>query len=467
MRPSRCAALTLALIGIASRVAADPPAAGGDAVDIPAAPAPVSDADAHVRAADDRAQAAEDRARAAEDRARAADDRAAARSERDGLVIGGYVQAQYQQDDLSQDQVAQGGTQLNQDQFVVRRGRLSVARSWEHAAVAFELDANTVRGASVGLRRAEASLVWPGADAALPQAALTVGLTDIPFGFELLESSRARLFNERSLASLAFFPGEPDVGARIWGGVKQFRYQLALDNGEPVSERAGLNRPDPNRAKDLVARVGVETAPREAIRFAGGVSLLVGTGFHPGKSATKDGVEWRDSNENGVIDTGELIPVPGTAATPSQNFRRWALGGDVELALRTRLGWTRVYGEVTVASNLDRGLYVADPISAGGDVRELGAYAAAIQEVGARAFGGLRVDLYDPNLDAFDSRLGKLIPIDARVLTISPLVGVRLPWHARVTVEYDHVIDSLARDARGVPTDLRNDRVSARLQVEL
>ncbi|MCE9573059.1 MAG: OprO/OprP family phosphate-selective porin [Deltaproteobacteria bacterium] len=386
-----------------------------------------------------------------------------------GVQLTGYIQAQAQLDQQSQDQLAQGGAQLNQDLLLVRRGRIAITRAWDRAAVAFELDANTVRGATVGLRRAEASLFWPRAtdDGALPTLALTVGLTDIPFGHELIESSRARLFDERTAASLAFFPGEPDIGARLWGGVRQFRYQLAVSAGEPVNERAGQNRPDPNAAKDVLGRVGVDTAPRDGITVAGGVSLLAGTGFHAGKSATKDGVEWRDTNQNGAIDTGELIAVPGTAATPSENFRRWALGADVEVGVRSRLGWTRVYGEVTIASNLDRGLYVADPITAGGDVRELGAYAAAIQDLGSRAFVGLRFDVYDPNLDAFDDRKGTLIPTDARLLTLSPLVGVRLPWHARVTVQYDHITDNLARDRRGVPTDLKNDRITARLQVEL
>jgi hypothetical protein len=37
----------------------------------------------------------------------------------------------------------------------------------------------------------------------------------------------------------------------------------------------------------------------------------------------------------------------------------------------------------------------------------------------------------------------------------------------RASVQLDYVLDNLARDARGVPTDLANNRLIGRLQVEL
>ena len=384
-----------------------------------------------------------------------------------GVEIGGFLHAQGQLDQQSQDQLMQGGALLNQDGFVVRRARLAVARHWRTAALALELDANTVRGANITLRRAEASVFWAGETPdAPPLAAIALGLTDIPFGYEMLESSRDRLFMERSLASLAFFPGEPDIGARAWGGYGPFRYAVALLAGEPINERVGTNRADPNQAKDLLGRVGIDTAPSRDVVIAGGVSVLVGTGFHAGTDATKDALTWRDLNENGAIELGELTSVPGVAATPSENFGRWAIGADLQLGFRTRAGWTRISAEVTVASNLDRGIFVADPVVAGHDLRHLGAYVAVVQDQG-RFFGGARVDYYDPNLDALDERGGSLIPFDETITTITGLAGVRLPHQVRVSLQYERVLDSLARDARGVPADLANDRVIARLQVEL
>ena len=52
----------------------------------------------------------------------------------------------------------------------------------------------------------------PGGRGAPPWVQVTAGLTEIPFGFELPDGVRRRVFMERSLASLAFFRAEPDIG---------------------------------------------------------------------------------------------------------------------------------------------------------------------------------------------------------------------------------------------------------------
>jgi hypothetical protein len=385
-----------------------------------------------------------------------------------GLVFSGYVQAQYEASQLSEDQLQQGGVALNQDRFLVRRARLRVDRAWTWASTAIEIDGNTNRGPAFGLRRAEASVLWRNPDRdAPPYVRLTAGLSEIPFGFEMTESSRARFFMERSAGSLALFPGEPDLGVRISGGVGFFRYAVAALDGEPIDDRPGRIAGDPKAAKDVVARVGVETKPTDELRVAGGVSLLTGRGFHAGKDATKNGVLWRDLNENGAIDNGELTAVPGTAATPSQTFARWAFGADLLVSLATPLGTSRLYGEVFAAQNADRGYLIADPIATGADVREVGFYVGFLQEIGRYGIVGFRTDHYDPNADLFDKRRGKLIPADASVHTYSPMIGALLPDRVRLLLQYDAIVDSLARDSQGVPTDLRNDRITIRVQGEL
>ena len=385
-----------------------------------------------------------------------------------GLVFSGYVQGQYEHNPISEDQLQQGGVLLNQDRFLVRRARIRVDRAWTWASTAIEVDGNTVRGPSFGLRRAEVSLLWRNPNRDLPPyLRLTGGLSEIPFGYEMTESPRARFFMERSAGSLALFPGEPDVGIRLSGGAGFFRYAIAALNGEPIDDRPGRVAGDPNAAKDIVARFGVDTKPHEKSRVAGGISFLTGKGFHAGKDATKNGVVWRDLNENGSVDSGEITAVPGTAATPSQNFSRWAFGVDLQGSLDTPIGKTRLYGEIFVAQNADRGFLVADPIATGSDIRELGFYAGFLQEIGRYAVVGFRTDHYDPNADVFDKRRGKLIPADATVHTYSPMIGAILPDRVRLLLQYDAIVDSLARDSSGVPTDLKNDRITFRLQGEL
>jgi hypothetical protein len=394
--------------------------------------------------------------------------------------ISAYVQAQYEQHQDSEDQIAQGGTYLNQDRFLVRRGRLRLDAAWEWVELAIQVDGNTTRGPAFSARKLEASIVyrsrpWDGKlpargirDGEVPYVKLTGGLSEIPFGFELVDPHHVRVFMERSLASQAFFPGEQDVGARLSGGFGFFRYAVAALNGNPLDDKSALPVGDPNKAKDIVARLGFDARPRDTLRVAGGVSALYGTGFHAGTDATKDSIAWRDLNQNGQIDgIGELVPVPGAAATPSQNFSRWAVGVDVELRFKTWIGWSMIYGEATIAQNLDRGLFVADPVATGIDVRHLGAYAAVVQEITPYGLLGFRFDYYDPNADFFDKRGGKLLPSTQAIKTFSPVVGVQLPDRARLLFEYDAVRDLLGKDATGVPTDLKNDRWTVRLQVEM
>ena len=385
-----------------------------------------------------------------------------------GLHLSGYLQTQFETNQLSTDQLQSGGSPLNQDRFTLRRGRLRLDHGWQYANGTLELDANTTRGMSVGIRRAEGSVLYRGdngADAP-PLVMLTMGVTDIPFGFELLESQRVRPFMERSLGSSALFPTEMDVGVKLSGAVSFLRYAFALTNGEPVDN---LNRypRDPNAAKDFSGRVGVETQPLETLSISGGTSFYQGKGFHAGTDAAKQSFSWLDINEDRMVQPNELQAVSGTVAVPSLSFKRWAYGVDLELSLRTKYGATRLLAEGFLASNLDRAYLIADPSLGQNDIREAGGYVAVVQDVTRFAQVGFRASYYNPNSDLFDNVRGRQVPTSLSVTTLSPMLAVRLPDVARLSAQYDIVRDSLAKDDRGVPTDAKNNQLTIRLQVEL
>jgi hypothetical protein len=386
-----------------------------------------------------------------------------------GLRIGGYLQTQFESNQLSEDQLQQGGSPLNQDRFSLRRGRLRLDRGWEYANATLELDANTTRGVTVGIRRAEGSVLYRGNNGQElpPLLMLSLGVTDLPFGFELLESSRVRPFMERSLGSSALFPTEMDVGLKLSGAVSFLRYAFAVSNGEPVDNVTSRFPRDPNAAKDYSGRVGVETQPLTELSISGGTSFYQGTGFHAGVDATKASFTWLDINENRMIDAGELQAVSGTAATPSLNFKRWAYALDLELVLRTKVGATRLVAEGFLASNLDRSYLIADPALGKNDLREVGGYLSFVQDLTKWGQVGLRAAYYDPNADFFENRRGRQVPTSLSVTTLSPLLALRLEDRARLSFQYDFVHDYLAKDARGVPTDAKNNQLTLRLQVEL
>jgi hypothetical protein len=384
-----------------------------------------------------------------------------------GLRFGGYIHAQYQRSGLSEDQLDQSGAPLNQNQFVVRRARLRVDRTWDFASASVELDANTVRGPRIGIRRAEASLFYRGSNAPElpPLIALTAGVQDIPFGYELGQSARNRWFMERSQGNLALFPTEPDLGAKVWGAVSFFRYAVALMNGEPVDDR-GFPR-DPNNRKDVIARFGAEGSPSKPLAVSGGASFAYGKGFHAGAAAGKPTVTWLDGNEDGAIQNGEIVGVPGSAAVPSENFKRWAIGLDLGAKLQTKLGSTHLYGEAFVASNYDRGFVPSDPVTTRVDARQAGGYVALTHEFARYGMLGFRAAIYDPNSDIIETRAAKAVPKEQTIKTFSPLVGLVLPGRARLLFQYDFIRDYLGRDEAGVPTDADNDQMTLRLQVEL
>jgi hypothetical protein len=389
---------------------------------------------------------------------------------RGGLSLGGFVQADYQMRESSDDQLnSVTGAPLNQNYVFIRRARLRLSADYGVVGGLVELDGNTVNGTTARVIGAEVSLRWPPPTPERPSyIGLTAGLFKIPFGFEVGQRDTDRLFMERSTSERAFFPGEYDLGARLSGGWTFLRYAVAAMNGDPLGEKNFPGR-DPNSAKDFIGRVGVDfdfARPRVPIRLAAGVSGLAGTGFTKGTTATKDVVVWRDANDNGVLDPGELQIIPGSAATQSRNFNRFALGGDVQFGLKIPvLGWLMLYGELVSASNLDRSIVVAAPSSASDrDLRELGWYAAATLELTRWAQVGVRYDAYNPDLDSTDRRKGNPVLTDLSYSTLAVVGALRYQALGRLSVEYDINRNHNGRDATGRPTNLADNVLLVRAQ---
>jgi hypothetical protein len=387
-----------------------------------------------------------------------------------GFFISSYIQSQFESSQASENQLFPGGQLANQDRFVVRRGRVKLTGDWQYAGGIIELDGNTTFGGfGVVVRRAEGYLQYRRNRTDLPLVQGAVGVIDALFGYELNVSSRARPFMERSLIIRSIWPSPADVGARIQGAYKTLRYAVQALNGQPWGAFDGHPGLAPTRSKDFVGKLGADVpiGKKERFRIAGNVSALRGHGFHPGSDAIKPGVGWSDQNEDGAIQPTELTPDPARAATPSQTFPRWAMGADLQLHLETKLGHTQVYGEFILAQNMDRALYVSDPIITGQDQRMFGWYVAGVQEITPYSIVGFRYDYYDPNSDVFDQRGGRILPFNQRIQTFSPLVGLQLPRRARLMFQYDIIDDFFGRDSRGVPTNLKNNAWTIRLQVQL
>ncbi len=386
-----------------------------------------------------------------------------------GISINGFVQADaVMWNQRSTDQLDPStGNPINQTRFLIRRARLRAELDYRWIAGALEFDGNTVNGSQARIIGAEASFVWRNRQLGLPPYLMfTIGLFKTPFGFEIQQSDKDRLFLERSNTEQALFPGEYDLGARLQGGWRFVRWQLAAMNGDPLGEKAFPGR-DPNQSKDFVGRVGVDTRLFGRVQLAAGFSADYGTGFHKGTAASKDTLVWRDSNEDGVVQLNEITVIRGQTASPSMNFGRYALGGDLELILNLpRLGELTVYGEIVAGNNIDRALQIADPIVKARDLRELGFYIAVTQELTQWGMVGLRYDRYDPDRDSNDLRGGVQVPLDSTYSTLAIAAAARYPGYGRLVLEYDHNTNPLGRRPDGTPTTLASDALTLRAQVQ-
>lgn len=396
------------------------------------------------------------------------------------LRLSGYVQADavaYRQSSVDEINPATGEP-LNEDRFTITRGRLRADAQASILSAALELDANTVDGPAARIFEAEVSARWPGSSPQIPPYIMaTLGLMRIPFGSDGPYQERSRLFLERATATRALFPGNYDLGVRLSGGYRPFRYALAIMNGEPVGQVFFPAR-DANGAKDVLGRIGVDTHPHAKLHLEGGFSALSGTGLHRGTPSTKDVLVWRDANENGLVEGTEVQVIPGTAATPSQNFARFALAADVRLTAKwLSLGATCLFGEIVRAQNLDRGVEPADPIGAGRDVRQFGYQIGFTQDIGRFVVIGLRYDRYNPDDDANEQRGKNIVPKDSTYSTLAIAAAFRYTPSAwtfgsdhlfsalRVIAEYDLRSNALGRTAGGLPTTLGDDSFAIRGEV--
>jgi hypothetical protein len=381
--------------------------------------------------------------------------------------VSGYVQMDWiVHNQASRDEINYSTeTPLNQDRFTLRRGHLRVDAERGLLSGALEIDVNTTNGPQVRPIDAEVSLhSTEDNNPNQLRVTATAGLIKIPFGFEVPELDVERPFLERSSLMRALFPGEFDLGARIVGQYRFAELAVAVMNGHPLGDNV-FPAVAPNRTKEFVGRLGTHTEIAPSVILDLGVSADTGNGFHEGAPTSKDQLVWRDDNGDGIVQATEIQVIPGSSATPSQQFHRFALGGDARVAIRIAPhAELSLRAEVVRASNLGRGIEPADPVGAGRDLREFGWYLGATQEITAFSLVGVRYDRYNPDQDASEQRAMQVVPRDRSYSTLALLAMLRYD-NARLAIEYDVNQNALGRDVNGAPTNLKSDALTVRAQV--
>jgi hypothetical protein len=355
---------------------------------------------------------------------------------------------------------------LNTERVFVHRGHVRLDASKGIVGAAIEVDANNIHGSQLQIIAAEVFADVGSADAQrLPTLLLSLGLTRIPFGYETLQHDLLRPFLEQSNITRALFPGSYQPGLRARGTFRFLRYDVAAMSGEPIGA-AQFAAQAPTHSLDFVGRFGVHTDIVSGVTFDAGVSGLDGRGFSPGTPTTKDQLVWRDDNGDGIVQASEIQVIPGTTGEPSSTFRRFAAGADAHLSWKLPFALLVAGGEFIWSQNLDRALFVSDPVAQSRNQRGTGYSASAVlQELPWNFAAGLRYDSYNPDADAANASGGVRVPFDASVSTLAVMVSVRIEAVMRLLFEYDRNHNAFGRGLNGVPASLAADALTARAEL--
>jgi hypothetical protein len=387
------------------------------------------------------------------------------------LYLSGFTQVDYLHRQISEDQLADGsGEPLNENRFLLRHARVRLDGDWRYAgfsaATEFFAEGYGVRPVLFDIH---AQL--PGKKNRPPIVQLRAGLFPVAFGFEDFgQTDWQRFFGERSLVAHAFVPGRFDLGVALSGHIWAIDWVVALQNGEPIGAPDHEFFRDPNQGKDVSGRIRIVGELFPWLEAATAVSAIYGHGFSAGTPPSKDSFEWQDLNEDGRVTESELIPIPGSAGRPSENFERWGVGGDLQLWTQVpKLGQLMLYGEAAFGVNLDRGVAIADPVLLGRDQRSFGWYAALTQDFTKWATLGIRYEEYEPSRDALELFDGITVVTRRKFQNLSTGLSTQA-WpvdrvKVRLLAEYEHQWNTLGRDNAGRPAQLDNDTLRFRMEM--
>jgi hypothetical protein len=309
------------------------------------------------------------------------------------IKVSGYLLTQYRSTDLLNQPYSigtfSGGTfpANTKNHFQIREGRLKVSYDNILTQAVFQID---ISPTGVIIKDAYLSLTEPW----LQSFGLQMGVFDRPFGYEISFSSSSRESAERSRLFQTLFPGERDLGAKVFyaprlGSLSLLRFDVGLFNG------TGANANEFDNFKDVIGHAAVKVPLGKSSPLA----LDLGVSGYFGNVR---------SNSGDIYVNGE--PVPGIKGFVKQTdtsnvgkgMTRQYFGTDAQLS----------YDVPSIGGIILRGEYIAgrQPGTTSTTVspssqpttplynREFaGWYINLVQSIGDREQVVLKYDVYDPN----------------------------------------------------------------------
>lgn len=357
------------------------------------------------------------------------------------LKISGYIQAQFQKADTAGiESFAGGNFPANIDnRFAVRRGRVKFAYDYAFSQFVLQMDV-TEKG--VGIKDAYVSFTDPWVNC----FAITAGVMDRPFGYEISYSSSSRESPERSRMFQTLFPGERDLGAKFtFQPPKTSRFNfIKLDAG--LYNGIGPNAIDFDGFKDFIGHLMINKSSKsEKIKVGVGVSYYNG--------GWRQGTKYNYNMSDLALSNGSVIAfaVDSTSSKIGTKLRREYFGADAQVSFDFPFGLTTLRGEYITGTQPGVATSSSSPATQPGDAYTRnfsGAYFYWIQNILQSRFQTIvKYDYYDPNSDVSGNNIGVKISgknkatgaADIKYSTLG--LGLVYKWNSqvRITAYYDMV----------------------------
>lgn len=343
------------------------------------------------------------------------------------LKISGYVQVQYQKSDTAGIASYAGGNFGSgiDNRILVRRGRVKFAYDNENSQAVMQFDI-TEKG--LGIKDAYLSLTEPW----LKTVALTGGVFDRPFGYEISYSSSARESPERSRIFQTLFPGERDLGGKLTiQAPKTSRFNfLRLDFG--FFDGNGTNV-ETDKYKDFIGHIAAtKSSSNERFKWGLGASYYNG-GFAAATTSLYS-----------IREVSGVKTFTSEAVKKGDKLKREYIGADLQLSYDWGLGISQLRAEYLTGTQPGFAASSSSlTASAAGDAYSRkfnGYYAWFIQNILQTPLQAVvKYDVYDPNTDVAGDNIGKAIgggvatgAADIKYSTLG--FGLNYRWNSNVKI---------------------------------
>jgi hypothetical protein len=319
------------------------------------------------------------------------------------IKISGYIQPQWRYTDITLPilnapyeigRFSGGAFPGNvKNQFMVRRGRIKV--NYDNALTQFVIQIDAMQ---TGFSTKDAYVMvtepWQ------KSFGFQVGIFDRPFGYEISYSSSVREAPERSRLFQTLFPGERELGAKLFyapqtGPLSMFRADVGIFNG------SGPTANEFDSFKDIIGHLALQLPFESAgMELDFGLSGYLGAVRNPTKYLYTTGTQ--ASGEKGFL-------IDSTATNLSDGVDRTYFGVDGQLYIDVpAIGGAILRGEYVFgkqpggAGSPSMAQTVSPAIQAVLPIWERnfnGWYVTYIQNIGAHEQLVVKYDVYDPNSD--------------------------------------------------------------------